>query len=170
MHRLSLPLAAQEFENFHIELTGSAWLVNTSGTIQSRLAPVSLTSDPNIEGNQPQFFGRMVVKPARRHRLWVEGSPYQLTRFNRISRSITFAGRWIREDLRPWTLAGKALATGLVVAGLVLVSVEGGTVETGAIHCHESKATPQATRQAPAHRALRTSSPRISLASTVSTR
>jgi hypothetical protein len=33
---------------------------------------------------------------------------------------------WFREDFRPWVLAAKATATCLVVAGLVLVGLEGG--------------------------------------------
>ncbi|HLH01499.1 MAG TPA: EamA family transporter [Bryobacteraceae bacterium] len=35
---------------------------------------------------------------------------------------------WFREDFRPWILATKALATSLVIAGLVLVGMQGGGV------------------------------------------
>jgi uncharacterized membrane protein len=38
---------------------------------------------------------------------------------------------WFREDFRPWVLAAKATATCLVVAGLVLVGLEGGKGANG---------------------------------------
>jgi hypothetical protein len=91
---LTLPAAAQEdFEKFRVELTASAWLVSTSGTIQSGIVPVDLRRDLQIEQSQPHFFGKLVVKPARRHRLMVEGIPYRLNGAAAIARQIVFAGR-----------------------------------------------------------------------------
>jgi len=87
------PAAAQEFENFHIELSASAWLVNPGGSIQSGILPIDLQRDLQIEKPQPHFFGKLVVKPARRHRLMVEGVPYRLAGAATVTRQITFAGR-----------------------------------------------------------------------------
>jgi hypothetical protein len=35
---------------------------------------------------------------------------------------------WFREDFRPWVLTTKAIATSLVIAGLVLVGMQGGDI------------------------------------------
>jgi hypothetical protein len=90
---LGLPATAQEFENFRIEVSASAWLVNPSGSIQSGIVPIDLQRDLQIEKSQPHFFGKLVVKPARRHRLMVEGVPYRLQGAAAVTRQITFAGR-----------------------------------------------------------------------------
>jgi hypothetical protein len=91
---LTLPILAQQnFENFRVELTASAWLVSPSGTIQSGITPVDLKRDLQLEQTQPHFFGKLVVKPGRRHRLMVEGIPYSLNGAATISRQIVFAGR-----------------------------------------------------------------------------
>jgi hypothetical protein len=91
---LTLPAAAQEdFENFRLELTASAWLVSPSGAIQSGIIPVDLRRDLELEQSKPHFFGRLVVKPARRHRLTIEGIPYRLNGAANVSRQIVFAGR-----------------------------------------------------------------------------
>jgi hypothetical protein len=65
----------------------------TSGAIQSGITPVDLQSDLGIRQNHPQFAGKLVVKPARRHRLLIEGAPYRLTGEADAFRQITFAGR-----------------------------------------------------------------------------
>src|SRR4051812_36917697 len=85
--------AAQEPEAFRVELTASAWLVNPSGAIQSGITPVDLRRDLNLDQSQPHFFGKLVIKPGRRHRLTVEGIPYTLNGAATISRQIVFAGR-----------------------------------------------------------------------------
>lgn len=90
---LAFPAGAQEFENFRVELSTSVWLVNPSGAIQSGIVPVDLESDLQIEQAQPHFFGKLVVKPARRHRLMVEGVPYRLDGAANVTRQLTFAGR-----------------------------------------------------------------------------
>ena len=88
------PAAAQEnFENFRVELTASAWLVNPSGSIQSGITPVDLRRDLQLDQSQPHFFGKLVVKPGRRHRMIVEGVPYRLSGAANVSRQIVFAGR-----------------------------------------------------------------------------
>jgi hypothetical protein len=90
----TLPAAAQDdFESFRVELTASAWLVTPSGTIQSGITPVDLRRDLQLDSSQPHFFGKLVVKPARRHRIMIEGIPYRLNGAATISRQIVFAGR-----------------------------------------------------------------------------
>jgi len=90
----TVPAAAQEsLENFRVELTASSWLINPSGTIQSGITPIDLRSDLQLEQWTPHFFGKLVVKPGRRHRLMLEGIPYRLSGAAAISRQIVFAGR-----------------------------------------------------------------------------
>ena len=84
---------AQTIEDFHFEVTASAWLTDPSGTIQSGISPVDLRNDLNLERWNLQFFGNLVVKPGKRHRLWIEGTPYRLTGVNEVTRQFTFAGR-----------------------------------------------------------------------------
>jgi hypothetical protein len=91
---LTWPAAAQgDAESFRVELTASAWVLNPSGTIQSGITPVDLRRDLRLQQRQPHFFGKLVVKPGRRHRLMVEGIPYRLSGAATISRQIVFAGR-----------------------------------------------------------------------------
>jgi len=90
----TFPAAAQEdFESFRVELTASAWLVSPAGTIQSGIVPVDLRQDLQLDQSQPHFFGKLVLKPARRHRFMVEGVPYRLNGAANITRQIVFAGR-----------------------------------------------------------------------------
>src|ERR1041385_6121140 len=87
---LSAAVAAaqdQDNEDFHVEVTAGAWIRGTSGTIQSGTAPVDLKSDLAIGQNEAQFYGRLVLKPARRHRLVVEGFPYSLSGTNQVTRT-----------------------------------------------------------------------------------
>jgi len=97
--------------------------------------------------------------------------------------------RWLQENFRGWTLAGKALATLLIVAGLVFLGLSGkgqnsGPAARGDRPCclvqsrrktlklgySEISITPMATRDAPAQRFHPTSSPSRYLASAVSSR
>lgn len=80
-------------EDFRIEITGSAWVLHSSGHIQSGTLPVDLRSDLGVEQNTPTFFGKLVVKPARRHRIIVEGTPFNLNGRQTITRSITYRGQ-----------------------------------------------------------------------------
>lgn len=79
-------------EDFRIEVTGSAWVLHTFGSIQSGALPVDLRSDLGVEQNTPTFFGKLVVKPARRHHIIVEGTPFNLNGRQTITRSITYRG------------------------------------------------------------------------------
>ena len=80
-------------ENFRIEVTGSAWLVDSAGTIQANGTPVDLISDLGAEQQKPSFYGRLVFKPAQKHRVVVEGSPVTINGFNTVSRSIVYRGQ-----------------------------------------------------------------------------
>ena len=80
-------------EAFHVEITGSAWILNTSGHIQSGALPIDLRSDLGVEQHTPTFFGKLVVKPARRHHIIVEGTPFNLNGRQTVTRSITYRGQ-----------------------------------------------------------------------------
>ena len=86
----SLPLVAQE--DFHVEVTGSAWRTGISGALQTDIRPVDLQRDLNLQ-DQYTFFGRLVFKPARKHRIVVEGAPYHFEGTNTLSRTIVYGGR-----------------------------------------------------------------------------
>jgi hypothetical protein len=80
-------------EDFRIELTGSAWLVNSAGTIQANGAPIDLVSDLGAEQQKPTFYGRLVFKPRRKQRLVVEGTPIGIDGFNTVQRTVVYRGQ-----------------------------------------------------------------------------
>lgn len=82
--------AASDPENFKFELTGSAWILNPSGQIQANGSPVDLVKDLAAQQNQATFFGKLVLKPGRRHRILVEGTPFRLGGTNTLSRTIVY--------------------------------------------------------------------------------
>jgi hypothetical protein len=93
--------SANDPESFRIELTGSAWLVNSSGTIQaggslasaiSSTTAIDLVTDLGVKQRQPTFYGRLVIKPRRKHRIVIEGTPVQLQGTNVVSRTVIYQG------------------------------------------------------------------------------
>jgi hypothetical protein len=80
-------------ENFRIEIMGSGWLLNSGGQLQANGTPADFVNDLGIAQRQPTFFGHLVFKPSRRHRIEVEGTPYSLHGLNTIDRSIVYQGR-----------------------------------------------------------------------------
>lgn len=80
-------------EDFRIELTGAAWLVDSSGIIQAGGTPVDLVKDLGAGQEQSTFFGRMVFKPGRKHRIVVEGMPFALRGYNTVDRAIVYRGQ-----------------------------------------------------------------------------
>jgi hypothetical protein len=90
---VSVPLlSGQDFENFRIEVTGSAWRTQVEGELQSGVLPVDLRSDLNLPDTY-NFLGRLVLKPGRRHRIIIDGGPFESSGTNQLSRSIVFNGR-----------------------------------------------------------------------------
>jgi hypothetical protein len=77
-------------EAFVIEVTGSAWLLNTSGGLQSHGTPIDFKRDLGVQEDQPTFFGRVIFKFKRRERIIVEGSPIMLSGANTLNRAITY--------------------------------------------------------------------------------
>jgi hypothetical protein len=94
--------SAGDPEDFKIELTGAAWLADSSGTIQSNGTPVDIVSDLGAEQQQLTFFGRLVVKPGRKHRIVLEGTPFRISGFNTVDRTIVYRGQTfnVHETLR----------------------------------------------------------------------
>lgn len=80
-------------ENFKVELTGAAWLVDSSGSIRANGTPVDLVSDLGAKQQQPTFFGRLVIKPGRKHRIVIEGTPFRLSGYNVVDRAIVYRGQ-----------------------------------------------------------------------------
>jgi hypothetical protein len=84
---------ANDPEDFRIEVTGSAWIVSSGGSIQANGTPVDLVSDLNVSQREPTFYGQLVFKPARKHRIVVEGAPFRLSGLNTISRTFSYRGQ-----------------------------------------------------------------------------
>ena len=80
-------------EKFRLEVMGSAWVLNSGGQIQANGTPADIINDLNVFQRQPTFFGQLVFKPGRRHRIVVEGTPFGINGQNNISRQIIYRGR-----------------------------------------------------------------------------
>ena len=89
-------------ETFRVEVTGSAWLVNSGGTIQAGGAlasgiasgtAIDLVSDLGVKQRQLTFYGRLVIKPGRKHRIVIEGTPVSLEGASTTTRTITYRGQ-----------------------------------------------------------------------------
>ncbi|HYR86406.1 MAG TPA: hypothetical protein VE422_20130 [Terriglobia bacterium] len=87
------PEAAIDFEQFHIEFTGSYWRLNPTGNVQTGTTQVDLRSDLGIRGRKGQGLFRVAAKPARKHRILFEAVPYRLEGHNTITRTFAFGGR-----------------------------------------------------------------------------
>ena len=85
-------------ESFRIEVSGSSWLLNTSGNVQSSGTVIDFVSDLGFEQRQPTFYGKLVFKPGRKHRLILEGSPFSFSGLNTIHRSVTYQGETFNVD------------------------------------------------------------------------
>lgn len=79
-------------EDFRLEITGSAWLVNSVGTIQASGTPIDLVSDLGVQQGPPTFYGKFVFKPTRRQRIVAEGTPFALTGNNIVNRTLVYRG------------------------------------------------------------------------------
>ncbi|MDQ1474337.1 MAG: hypothetical protein QOJ99_5817 [Bryobacterales bacterium] len=92
---LCLCAAAQDAdpENSKIEITGSFWSVNSSGSIRANGTPVDLKSDLGVTQSEPTFTGRFVAKFHGRQKILLEGTPFRLTGTRNLTRTITYAGR-----------------------------------------------------------------------------
>lgn len=99
---LLVTVAALSFgqEDFRVEVTGLAWSAGIEGDVQAGGFPVDLRQDLDLE-DRWTFFGKLTVKPGRRHRLFVEGSPNQFSGRNTVSRTFEFAGETyvLQEDV-----------------------------------------------------------------------
>ncbi len=79
-------------EDCKVELTGAAWLQNSSGTIQASGTPIDLVTDLGAQ-QQPTFYGRLVIKPGRKHRIVIEGTPFRISGYNTVDRTIVYRGQ-----------------------------------------------------------------------------
>jgi len=84
---------SEDPESFRIEVTGSAWILNSGGQIQANGSPIDLVTDLGVQQQQPTFYGRLVFKPARKHRIILEGTPFSIQGNNTINRSVSYHGQ-----------------------------------------------------------------------------
>jgi hypothetical protein len=94
--------SASDAENFRVEVTGSAWLVDSGGTIQAGGAlasviasgtAIDLVTDLGVKQRQSTFYGRLIIKPGRKHRIVIEGTPVRLHGTNVITRTVIYQGQ-----------------------------------------------------------------------------
>ncbi|MSO23706.1 MAG: hypothetical protein EXQ58_10760 [Acidobacteria bacterium] len=92
---IPLPLAAQDkdLESFHVEVTAAVWWLGATGQVQSGNTAVDLKSDLGIGNSKVNFLGKLVLKPARKHRVLFEVIPYRLEGDNTLARTIDFGGQ-----------------------------------------------------------------------------
>jgi hypothetical protein len=79
-------------EDFRLELTGAAWLAGPTGSIRANGTPIDFVHDLNAGSLNPNFYGRLVLKPGRKHLIVLEGSPVSFSGVNNIERSFVYAG------------------------------------------------------------------------------
>ena len=84
--------SGDDLEAYRVELTTSVWWVPPKGAVRAGQLPVDFASDLAL-GDSPTFFGRLVWKPGRRHKVIVEGSPYRFAGDHVLTRTVTFQGR-----------------------------------------------------------------------------
>jgi hypothetical protein len=84
---------SEDPENFHIEITAGGWLVDTGGRIQSNGTPIDVVTDLGAVQQKGTFYGQLVFKPGRRHRIVIEGTPFRINGFKSVSRSIVYRGQ-----------------------------------------------------------------------------
>jgi hypothetical protein len=92
-------------ESFRIEVMGSGWMVHPGGQIQANGTPADFVNDLDVVQNNSTFFGQLVFKPGRRHRIFAEGTPFQINGLNTIDRPIVYRGRMFNVNE---TVASKA--------------------------------------------------------------
>ncbi len=85
-------------EDFRIEITGAGWLLDSGGSIRDAGNVIDLNSDLAVQQQQPTFYGKLVFKPGRKHRIVVEGTPFGLSGNNNVSRAITYRGQTFTVD------------------------------------------------------------------------
>ena len=96
---LSLTCYGQSFhgredpENFKIEVTAAGWLIDSGGQIQASGAPIDLVNDLGVSQDKGTFYGQLVFKPSRKHRIVVEGTPFRLNGLKTVNRTITYRGQ-----------------------------------------------------------------------------
>jgi len=67
--------------------------LNTTGQIQSGATPIDFELDFGVQNGRNTFSGKVVGKPARRHRINFETVPYRLSGTNVLNRDFQFEGR-----------------------------------------------------------------------------
>jgi hypothetical protein len=87
--------AAQDLdpESSRLEITGSFWSVDASGSIHANGTPIDLKSDLGVNQGQATFTGKLVAKPRRKQKIVVQGTPVRLDGSMNLSRSITYRGQ-----------------------------------------------------------------------------
>lgn len=86
-----LPAQTADLETFRFEVTASAWHTHASGQVQAGAFPIDLRSDLNL-ADRFTFLGHLTIKPALRHRILVEGSPFEFTGRNLLARAVEYGG------------------------------------------------------------------------------
>ncbi len=80
-------------ENFKIELTGAFWNRDSGGTLAGDGTTLDLVRDLGTVQQVHTFWGTLVFKPGRKHRIVVEGSPLHLNGNHTATQTFTYNGQ-----------------------------------------------------------------------------
>lgn len=80
-------------EKSKLEITGSVWLIDTTGQLQASGTVLDFKSDLGVTQMKQTFSGKLVLKPSRRNKLIVEGTPYRLDGTQTLTRTVTYQGQ-----------------------------------------------------------------------------
>ena len=64
-----------------------------AGTALLPSSVINLVSDLGVKQREPTFYGRLIMKPGRKHRIVVEGTPVKLHGMNTVSRTVIYRGQ-----------------------------------------------------------------------------
>jgi hypothetical protein len=79
-------------EQFKIELTGSLWVMDAGGSLSSTDTTLDLVRDLGARQNVKTAYGRLVIKPGRKHRIQIDGSPFHLEGEHTATETFSYGG------------------------------------------------------------------------------
>ncbi len=142
-------------EDFRIELTGAAWLTAPSGSLTASGTPINFVTDLGLGAQEPRFFGRLVLKPGRKQRIVLEGTPTSFSGVNTIERSFVYLNNafTISQTIKsnadvnyaylgyqydplsgPWGHLGFGIGAAYLAVNGALIAVPGNITESKALH------------------------------------
>lgn len=80
-------------EDFRIELNLWGWQFDPTGNLQSSGTTLDLVNDLGVRQQVDGWYGQLIFKPGRKHRIIIEGSPLRVSGSHSSTESFTYNGR-----------------------------------------------------------------------------